>query len=94
MAMRGPYIAERSVANTDHDPAKMPRSDVARQAGIQARNDTPFTEAKAAREKEAEAALKNEEAAAMPKISYPKTWIAVDGKWPLRSRRFCRSASR
>lgn len=50
MAMRGPYIAERSVANTDHDPAKMPRSDVARQAGIQARNDTPFTEAKAARE--------------------------------------------
>ena len=48
--MRGPYLAERSVANTDHDPTKKPRSDVARKVGIQARNDTLFTEAEAARE--------------------------------------------
>lgn len=94
MAMRWPCIEERFVAKIEHDTAKKTRSDVARKARIQARNDTPFTEAKAAREKKAEAAVKDEEAAAMPKISYPKTLIAVGGKWPLRSRWLCRSTSR
>ena len=63
MAMRWPCIEERFVAKIEHDTAKKTRSDVARKARIQARNDTPFTEAKAAREKKAEAAVKDEEAA-------------------------------
>jgi hypothetical protein len=77
--MRWPYIEERFVAKIDHDAARKTRSDVARKACIQARNNKRFTQAKATRDRRDEAAEKHEEDAAMPSFSSPTASIAVDG---------------
>jgi hypothetical protein len=62
------------MAKIDDEAARKARSDAARKAGIQARNDKAFAEAKAAREKKAEPAAK-------AAVAAPKASLTVDGEW-------------